>query len=227
MFGLYYHAVQARFPKFDAAMVAAPNLIPWPALTLPNTRALYIDANDTRLVQLQQDMFYTNWRRMRPEDEYPHYEAQRELFISEWAGLLSLLEDVGIAHPSLALAQVSYVNHVPIPTGKTMGDVLNEVFGIWRPFAAPAKLGTARAGSLLAVYGLPETNAELTLQVAQVIRATDNVNMVQFQLTVTHRLTERDDGTLILALDKCHNSVETAFLSLTSEAARSEWGQED
>jgi len=81
---------------------------------LPPTRIAMVNDVGDRLFQVQRDWFASNWRRMTNDDEYPRYEANREVFLSGWTRFVDWLKDSldDFSDPLVLQGEISYINHI-------------------------------------------------------------------------------------------------------------------
>lgn len=77
-FGAYWAQRKNDFPKHQLkdAVIEEPG--PGIFVGPPPLRAWLINDDDTRLIQLQHDRLFVNWRRQRDSDAYPHFQNARE-----------------------------------------------------------------------------------------------------------------------------------------------------
>jgi uncharacterized protein (TIGR04255 family) len=91
--------------------------------TPPLPRIWFIHA-DGSIIQVQRDRFLYNWRKIRPEDEYPHYPEVVEKFESYLSTFQSLLKDNALGEIELLQYEMTYVNHILQNTAwKSMSDI--------------------------------------------------------------------------------------------------------
>jgi len=85
LLGLYRATIRDEYPQYEDAVpvVGGVGVALFPA----PQRGLYFSEKRDVLVQLQQTMFYLNWRRLGPDEPYPRFEPQRDRFIREWERL--------------------------------------------------------------------------------------------------------------------------------------------
>ncbi len=122
---LFWSQVRSRFPvieqtpslpptieTFEAPKVLIPN-IEFKLLDAPPTPRVFLhNKARTELIQLQQDRFGYNWRRLQPDDNYPHYEAIKESFAKEFAVFEEFLSNENLGEMRPTQCEVTYVNHV-------------------------------------------------------------------------------------------------------------------
>jgi uncharacterized protein (TIGR04255 family) len=219
LLGLYRATIRDEYPQYEDAVpvVGGVGVALFPA----PQRGLYFSEKRDVLVQLQQTMFYLNWRRLGPDEPYPRFEPQRDRFIREWERLQGFLAREKVPLPIVGACQVSYVNHIEIPDGETQGEVLARILS----GASPRLLVDARQFNFTGVY-VTESGTELNVQAIPALRASDNRSTVQFTLTANCSPKGGEVGALVTALDQAHDDLINSFLRLTSDEAREGWGQQ-
>ena len=85
-------------------------------LTQPAQRTWLVSANDERVVQIQDDLFLSNWRHR--SDPYPRFEPLMESFWSRFGLFRMQLQEDMIIPLQLQQLEVAYVNWVPLDTMK-------------------------------------------------------------------------------------------------------------
>jgi uncharacterized protein (TIGR04255 family) len=78
----------------------------------PLPRIWFLHA-DGSIIQVQRDRFLYNWRRIRLEDEYPHYPEVVEKFESHLSTFQSFLKDNELGMVEPLQYEMTYVNHIP------------------------------------------------------------------------------------------------------------------
>jgi uncharacterized protein (TIGR04255 family) len=105
-----------------------------PGVQIPPPRIWMLSADESLLIQLQQDRLHLNWRSGQdPSREYPHYEALKSEFDRAFEALVALVVDEGLPPIVANQCELLYVN--PIPTRST-GISTTEpqrVFRAWNP----------------------------------------------------------------------------------------------
>jgi len=71
------------------------------------------NANNDRMIQLQNDRFHFNWLRTKPELAYPSYDNVRLQFDQEFARFNDFAASVGLDNIVPNQWEVTYVNHIP------------------------------------------------------------------------------------------------------------------
>jgi uncharacterized protein (TIGR04255 family) len=109
-------------PAMDIQLGAVP----------PLPRIWFVHANDNGIIQVQRDRFLHNWKKVRPEDEYPRYPKVIEMFKDRLSKLESFLKenDLGVVEP--LQYEMTYINHIPQGDGWTS---LNEIGNVFPDFS--------------------------------------------------------------------------------------------
>src|ERR1043166_5147847 len=121
--GLLWNEFRSRFPKaeqqppLDSVMekfgVRGPGKVNVRfEMGVPVPRCWFLNEAGTELIQVQQDRFAHNWRKVGEEDSYPRYEYICETFKAELGIFCQFLarERLGELIPNQC--EVIYVNHI-------------------------------------------------------------------------------------------------------------------
>jgi uncharacterized protein (TIGR04255 family) len=124
--GLLWSEFRDRFPqieehppldpmieRFDARKPHRPNVRIEMMDRPPVPRCWFLNESGNELVQVQQDRFVHNWRKVGDDDEYPRYEHVRDTFSRELETFERFLhrENIGGLNPNQC--ELTYVNHIP------------------------------------------------------------------------------------------------------------------
>lgn len=89
--GLFWHSIRQHYPKFQE-MPVLPPVIERPDQELrtetsfellegpPLPRLFFLDSEENWVLQLQNDRFLHNWKRVKDGDVYPRYHSVSEKF---------------------------------------------------------------------------------------------------------------------------------------------------
>jgi len=81
-------------------------------------RVFFLDAEGTALIQVQQDRFIHNWRKLDDSQVYPRYDGKlRGDFIGAYTKFEQFLERENLGHPEPNQCEVTYVNIVGSDSG--------------------------------------------------------------------------------------------------------------
>jgi uncharacterized protein (TIGR04255 family) len=127
---------------------------------LPVPRVWFLTAEKTQLVQVQQDRFIHNWRKVTGQEPYPRYVSIREIFKEEVTKLIEFLREENVGRMKINQCEVTYVNQIE-PRGfwEKFGDV-SAVLRNWTDLPPGGFLPGAEDVSLRARYILPGDSGE-------------------------------------------------------------------
>jgi len=109
-FGLFWERIKEQYPHCDHAppLLRTPidNEFPWPRVWL-------LDKEKTSLIQIQNDCFLFNWRRVTGDEAYPRYSSVIKEFLTRLNEYRSFLSDQALSEPKIQQCELSYINHIP------------------------------------------------------------------------------------------------------------------
>ncbi|MBI4192475.1 MAG: TIGR04255 family protein, partial [Betaproteobacteria bacterium] len=73
-------------------------------------RAWFLNEDGTELVQVQQDRFIRNWRKLKETDEYPRYEKLRERFEEDFKEFNQFIRAENLPEIVPNQCEVTYIN---------------------------------------------------------------------------------------------------------------------
>jgi len=123
--GLFWQKVREEFPTCQHAQpLGFPSepsglMSEWP---LP--RVWFIDEGKNKLIQLQGDRYFYNWRKMHRDEPYPRYIQIIEAFKTNLEKLKQFFaeEDLGSIVPTTC--ELTYINHIPRGEGwQTLAEI--------------------------------------------------------------------------------------------------------
>lgn len=105
-------SIEPRFETFGTQLAGAPKLkfVTLPSPPLP--RLWFVNRRKTELVQIQDDRFLHNWRKIKHGTAYPRYEKIKEKFFREIRFFERFLKEESIGEIKPNQCEVTYVNHI-------------------------------------------------------------------------------------------------------------------
>lgn len=232
-YGLFYDRIKSRYPKVEPQPPLAEDaeeLVPQPGVRFellqgaPDSRCWFIDATDSRLLQVQADRFLRNWRKRDGAGDYPHYKANRSEFQVDWAAYLDFRRELGLAAPEVRQCEITYVNLLEQNIGwKTPGE-LHEVFPFWtNPARQGGLLPLPDAALFNLAFRLPDGAGRLHVALQNVVRLTDAREMLQLTMTARGRPKGSSTEELLKWFDLGHEWIVRGFDELTTEKMHLLW----
>ncbi len=188
-FGLFWHEVRDEYPGFEVQPpldsqierfgrevrreARQPQMVKFEVLSQPPIRCWFIDQSGRRLLQVQNDRFVHNWRKVGPAETYPRYESIRPIFEREWERFCRFLESNALGTPEVRQCEVSYVNHLDQGKGwQTFAD-LGNVIACWSGTPTGRFLPAPEDVGLKTCYLMPDNQGRLHIQLQPAIRHAD------------------------------------------------------
>lgn len=234
-FGLYWAEIKNEYPHFEVQPPIAsqieklgkpaksPPLVTFELISQPTVRCWFIHKSHTRLLQIQNDRFVHNWRKVGPAANYPHYESIRPIFAEEWNRFCGFLETWGIGVPDVKQCEVTYVNHIDVGQGwKTLAD-LPDVMGTRIGASTDNFLPPPETVNLVASYGMPAEQGRLHVQLLPVIRHADAAESLQLTIIARGRPASSAIADLLQWLDLGREWVVRGFADFTSGTIQGLW----
>jgi uncharacterized protein (TIGR04255 family) len=213
--GLFWQMLRKKFPVCEHAQrleFAAP-----PELDLKNylPRMWFINEEKNMLIQLQNDRFFFNWRRMKQEEAYPRYNTIIEAFKANLGIFHKFLEEENLGSVKPIKCELTYINHIPKGEGwDSLGDI-NEVFRdlTWssdKRFLPPP---VAVGGQV--IFSLPKDNGRLNVSLQHGERKIDRHPMLILQITATGLGGDKSNDAVWEWFEIAHEWIVCGFSDLT------------
>jgi uncharacterized protein (TIGR04255 family) len=230
-FGLFWSRIKKDYPRVEIQppIVTAPT--PEMAVAqfqsrceLP-MRCWFFNQDETRLIQVQSNLFLHNWRKVARTDKYLHYDHLRPMFEKEWQGFRSFLEGEGLGAPGAQLCEVTYVNHIDRGSGwETFAD-LSQLFPNWSPKTSEGLLPSPELVAMNASYALKGVDGRLQISTQPAVRQQDAKETIQLTVTVRCKPSSSSNEDIYQALDEARKWVVLGFTDFTSPKMHEIWGR--
>lgn len=229
-YGLLWQKFKGDYPRFEEAIPlirAAANAgeITLTAADIPLPRLWFISADDTSVVQIQRNCFLTNWRRVRPTDEYPRYQKVIELHNDRLTSFKTFLEEQELGSLVPNYYEMTYVNHLPQGDGWETLDEIGELFPdlAWR--REPSRYLTSISGvNQRLTFEMPEQMGQLLVAIQSAERRPDMHKILTFELTARGKPQDHSEDQVRRWFDLARKTIVRGFTDLTSgKAQRDLW----
>lgn len=228
-FGLYWSQIREEYPQVETR----PPL-PSPSegrprielVTTPDVRCWYLAETGSRLLQVQQDGFFYNWRRADLKETYPRYEhGIRPAFAAEWQRFTEFLGEEGLSVPETTECEITYVNH--FEKGREWSHVsdLEGVLHWWSGSPPQTDLPSPSMIRLTTRHKVPPGVLDVSLTPA--VRNQDGKEIFQFSLTVKGEPGSTSNADLMAWMDEARGCIVRAFSDLTTTEMHNEWEREE
>jgi uncharacterized protein (TIGR04255 family) len=98
-----FDTISTQSPSFSIEQFERP----------PLPRLFFINRIKNHLVQIQQDRFHQNWRKLKYEDNYPRYLSLFPQFAKSWGLFGSFVREQNLGELEPDQYELTYVNHIP------------------------------------------------------------------------------------------------------------------
>lgn len=143
--GFLWSRYRSKFPQVEEHP-PLPNVVEWfglPSAGVPNAqvellnvpplaRCWFVSSSGRELVQVQQDHFVFNWRKIQESDDYPRYEHIRDGFRENLAVFEDLLKKEAIGDLVPNQCEVTYVNYLISGEGWEHPGELDKLVTVWQ-----------------------------------------------------------------------------------------------
>ncbi len=222
-FGRFWNLVSADYPKTeDRPPLIDPQVVELSQF-LPLPRVFLISENETYLIQLQNNFFAHNWRKVRDSDQYPSFEHAKGLFQQKWGVFQTFLRDTRLAEPELTRYEVTYVNHFVEPPGAFPLAIEDYSPLISLRAAAPEHF-LPPPRKLLAdlQFDILGEQGKIRVTFKQGARTTDNKEVMQVDL-IARKAAKADGSDMEEWLEVAHEWIVRGFTDLTTPGAHDKW----
>jgi uncharacterized protein (TIGR04255 family) len=183
----------------------------------------FLTEDESQLIQVQQDRFALNWRKVASSPEYPRYPILRERFTEYLAELTDLLAAQGKEPLKPDWCEVTYINQIDPEDGQRLP--LREVLSVVQEptFSFLPEAEDAQAATRFRIVEHDNPIGRLIVNANAAVRAADRAPV--WILTLTARLrvaTESGEG-ILRRLDLGREWVVRGFVDLTTERMHTTW----
>ncbi len=225
--GLFWQKIKDEFPLVEHALRLEDKP---PHLDLKEylPRVWFVRSEQNRLIQLQDDKFYFNWRRMQEDEAYPRYKTIIKDFKKNLSVFEKFLEEEGLGPVNPERCELSYINHILKGEGWESVSDLTNIFRdlCWntedRFLPPPVSVGGQ------AVFQLPNNKGRLELGLQQVMRRTDKRPMFVLHNIATGLGEDKNMTAVWEWFEVAHEWIVFGFTDLTKEGIQKDvWQRTD
>lgn len=213
--GLLWNHYKAEYPTCEEQPpIVDPSSLP--DLEQLKPRVWFVHADDSRVIQIQNDRFVFNWRKR--EDDYPSYEIVSPDFKSRFLEFKNFLAKNNLGDCLPLRPEITYINTIVKGSGwETLGDI-QDIFPDL-DWTNPNKrfLSVPDTLSWGCSFELPEKRGILTVKLNTGSLRKDNVPILMLEIKVRGIQKEISEEELFEWFDYSHKIIVLAFDDLTSQ----------
>ena len=190
----------------------------------PLSRVWFMHVEGNGIIQVQRDRFLHNWKKARPDDEYPRYHSVIDMFRDRLSSFESFLEEnkLGVVEP--IQYEMTYVNHIPQGDGWT---TMNEIGAVFPDFAFREEqrfLPEPEGINWRTTFVLPDHAGRLYVTIRRVVRRDSELPMLLLELTVRGIGEDKSRQGMREWFDLARQWIVCGFADLTGqEVQKSVW----
>ncbi len=184
----------------------------------PLPRVWFIHKDENGIIQVQRDRFLHNWKKVRPQDEYPRYSYVKSLFQQHLATFERCLNELNIGGLVTQQYEMTYVNHIPQGEGWQTFSEIADVFPDFAWQVRPERFLSVPDGrNLRSNFALPNQSGRLHATIRNGIRRDDQRPLVLLELTARGIGTDISREAMWNWFDMAHEWIVRGFVDLTGD----------
>jgi uncharacterized protein (TIGR04255 family) len=234
-FGLYWAKIRQDYPEFQVHPPLGPVIeqfgtgqLTQPKLgvelvSVPEVRCWFIGKSGAVLTQVQKDRFIHNWRKLKRDDVYVHYDRIKPRFIEEWKRFCEFLQEADLGKPDINQCEMTYVNHIELGEGWKSYEELNKVIAYWSGSSSGDFLPAPESVSIGARYLLPDKKGRLHVEMQPAIRQQDAKEILQLNITARGKPESCDLEHVLEWFDLAHQWIVRGFTDFTAKEMHGFW----
>lgn len=238
--GLLWTKYRDRFPKEEshppierAVEVFQREPVVRPAVTFElvspsmTPRVWFVSDAGSELLQIQRDRFIVNWRRVNPDDKYPHYEHIRDLMEREFSTFAAFVLEHKLGDIVCNQCEVTYINQIQTCDVWDRHAQVGKVLNVMAPEFKEEKLPTPELFRFSAQYIMGQADTpigRLYLEFLPIFRASDRKPIFAMNLTARGKPLGEGFAGALEFLDAGRSNIVRGFRSLTTPDMHKEWG---
>jgi uncharacterized protein (TIGR04255 family) len=148
-------------------------------------RTWFVHTNGNGVIQVQRDRFLHNWRKIRPDDEYPRYQNVLSMFRSHLSQFTQFLAEHSLGAVTPLQYELTYINHIMQGEGwETISDVEKVFPNFSWPTSKDSFLSSPESVNWQLTFMLPDQAGRLRTKLQSATRRGDGHPLLVFELTV-------------------------------------------
>lgn len=215
-------------PRFERSSPEPGKKLTFALETVPTPRAWFVGSNEEHLVQVQQDRFVFNWRRIHGQD-YPRYTHVKTSFEKNFSLFQEYLADEQLGEPRPNQWELTYVNHIPAGDGWHRHGELGLVVPLLNPNPESGFLPEPEDIALRVRYRISpeeEVVSRLYVEATPGFDPTSRKPVVGLTLTARGGLERGAENLLSSRLDVGRDWIVRGFAEVTSQTMHQHWERE-
>ena len=202
--------------RFDAPPVQQRSVTVEQYTHPPLPRLFFINATKNHLIQVQQDRFHQNWRKLKSDDKYPRYAELYPKFIKSWKLFNSFVNELSLGAIEPNQYELTYVNHIPRGEGWVDLADVEKVFPEFQCKVGDRFLPEPENISWRKVYRLPNNSGRLHVSLGLAVSRELSDRIMVLDLTARGFTPNQMDTWFDIA----HEWIVKGFTDLTGQSVQ-------
>jgi uncharacterized protein (TIGR04255 family) len=224
-FGQFWTEISESYPQTeDAPPLPEPGETPGiEFLTVPPLRrTFFISKDGAFLLQVQDNRFYCNWRKLSPDVTYPRFPAVYDRFVKGWGLFSDFLKRQGFPGINPIGYELTYVNEIEVSRESVAQDVAKCV-RMYVPLPDAEFLPDPASVSGFWLYNLPESKGTLRANLNH-LRKPDGRESMVLNLSCSGEVSPRNS--MADWFQTAHEWIVRGFTDLSTPEAHQKWERE-
>lgn len=233
--GLLWQRFQNEFPRIEEA-VPIPRVIEGPANALEQQielnfsalpelrRTWFLNQSGGALIQVQEDRFLFNWKRVEGTDSYPSYHQVIAQFEKHFSTFCAFFREANLGALQLRQFELTYINIIGEHNG--LGSVGFDA-ALRDHVRSPGErfLPEPEARNWTTNYLLPNNLGRLHVSAQNATMIASKEKVMRLELVARGRPTETDEKSRRAWFDVAHEWITHGFTDVTVPALHKSWGR--
>lgn len=232
--GLYWGNIKADYPRTETKP-PLPSQTESPEITFDESirfsvgepfpqRFWFLTELGDRLIQVQNNRFVSNWRKVKGDEVYPRYDPElRPRFQAEWKRFKHFVATERLGTIEATQCELTYVNDfVQGREWDRFTDAM-ALFAHWINRGSVGFLPPLETFNMNGSFQIPDGKGRLHFASRHALRHIDRKQVVQLRLTARGRPDTSEDASILEWFDLAREWIVRGFADLTSESAHAIW----
>ncbi len=237
--GLLWSEYRHDYPEIEEQQPIDPIIETFPSFGQPTPkfrlefqkipglpRIWFLNSQQSRLIQIQNDRFVYNWRKVRKEETYPHFHDVKECFIESYNKFNKFIDSYKIEGLLLNQCEVTYVNIIPTDGKVKSYSDLDKVLTVFhKEYSEDFPLDLEYAQ--ITMRHIIKDKSDLAIGRLHIsldpVVGPENETALLLKLIARGKPEEPDLGSALKFFDLGNEMIVTCFTSITTKSMHDVW----
>jgi len=235
--GLFWQTIRQEYPSFvenppltsliekfdsDRRTEAQFELMAKP----PLPRLWFLDRTKNWLIQVQDDRFLYNWKRVEDQDPYPRFDVVSTKFFSAWDQFQGFCKSEGLPLPAVNQLELTYINHINVTDVAAYVKEASKIFPDMRWHEPHRFLPSPETLAWKTSFLFPDRQGRLHVSMRHAIRRKDQKPTLLLELTARGMPASKERDGVLGWFAMAREWIVRGFADLTDEHVQKEmWGR--